>query len=231
MKIRVVPYRKGSQGARLLASKLSEKLGYKVFRGRSTKPGRRNILWGKRGSVAHNKIDAFAAFAKEGVTCVPNTTSKEVAQGWLKEGKTVFARTSGGQGGSGITVVSLPEGDIPQAELYTQYVKKKKEFRVHVYGDKVICVQEKRKRNGVDANPLIRSHGNGWVFCFKNIVEPDGLRVLGLAAVRAVGLDFGAVDIIYNEHQNKLYVLEVNSAPGLCPTTTEAYANAILEAV
>lgn len=229
MKIRLVPYRKGSQSVKLLASKLSEKLGYKVFRGKE-KPGRKNILWGKRESIASNKIEAFAAFAKEGVSCVPNTTSKEVAQAWLKEGKTVFARTAGGQGGSGITVVTLPDAEMPTAELYTQYVKKKQEFRVHVYGDEVICVQEKRKRNGDDANPLIRSHANGWVFCFKNIVEPDGLRVLGLAAVRAVGLDFGAVDIIYNQHQNKLYVLEVNSAPGLCSTTTEAYADAILRA-
>ena len=125
-------------------------------------------------------------------------------------------------------MVVVPPDQVPEADLYTQYVKKKKEFRVHVYADQVIFVQEKRKKNGADANPLIRSHNNGWVFCTKNIDEPDGLRVLGLAAVRAVGLDFGAVDIIWNEKYNKLYALEVNSAPGLCTATTEAYANAII---
>jgi len=33
MKLRIIPYRLGSGGARLLAEKLSEKLGYKVWRG------------------------------------------------------------------------------------------------------------------------------------------------------------------------------------------------------
>jgi len=50
--------------------------------------------------------------------------------------------------------------------------------------------------------------------------------VVALAAVSALGLDFGAVDIIYNEHENQYYVLEVNTAPGLEGTTVEKYAEA-----
>jgi glutathione synthase/RimK-type ligase-like ATP-grasp enzyme len=159
------------------------------------------------------------------VSCVPYTSSKEVAQGWLNEGKTVFARTTGGQGGSGITIVR-PGDSLPDKPLYTQYVKKRKEFRVHVYDGKAIDVQEKRKRNGGESSP-IRSHGNGYVFCHNDVSEPEGLRSLGAAAISAVGLPLGAVDIIYNEHQGKLFVLEANSAPGLCLTTAEKYANAI----
>jgi hypothetical protein len=126
--------------------------------------------------------------------------------------------------------VVAPGQELPDAPLYTQYVKKKKEFRVHVYNGKAIFVQEKRKRkNEPVGNQLIRSHRHGWVFCIKDIVEPDGLRVLGVNAVRACGLDFGAVDIIYNEHYNKMYVLEINSAPGIEGSTLEAYTNAICE--
>lgn len=225
MKVRIVPYRSGSKSAKDLAIALTEKLGYRVWRG-PPKYGFKNILWGKPGHPATNKTATFEILEKEKLSHVPYTTAKEVAQAWLQAGKTVFARTAGGQGGKNITVVQ-PDESLPEAELYTQYVKKKKEFRVHVLNEKVVCIQEKRKKNGVTANPLIRSHGNGWVFCFKDIVEPDGLRVLGLAAVRSLGLDFGAVDIIWNEHQNKCYVTEVNTAPGLCPTTTEIYANEI----
>jgi glutathione synthase/RimK-type ligase-like ATP-grasp enzyme len=50
-----------------------------------------------------------------------------------------------------------------------------------------------------------------------------------LAAVSALGLDFGAVDIIWNEREDKCYVLEVNTAPGLQGSTLENYANAIME--
>jgi len=45
----------------------------------------------------------------------------------------------------------------------------------------------------------------------------------GLASVMALGLDFGAVDIVYNENDNKAYVLEINTAPGLSGTTLEKY--------
>jgi D-alanine-D-alanine ligase-like ATP-grasp enzyme len=58
------------------------------------------------------------------------------------------------------------------------------------------------------------------------VVEPAGLRELGVAAVAAVGLDFGAVDIIWNQTQDRCYVLEINTAPGLCNTTCQKYAEA-----
>ena len=52
------------------------------------------------------------------------------------------------------------------------------------------------------------------------------LRTTAEHAVEALGLDFGAVDIMY--HENTFYVLEVNTAPGLTRTRTlEAYANEI----
>ncbi len=36
-----------------------------------------------------------------------------------------------------------------------------------------------------------------------------------IACMQVLGLCFGAVDVLYNEKQNKAYVLEVNSSPGL----------------
>ena len=42
-------------------------------------------------------------------------------------------------------------------------------------------------------------------------------------AVKATGLDFGAVDIIWNNLQEKAYVLEINTAPGLEGQSVETY--------
>jgi hypothetical protein len=242
MKIRIVPYAKSSKGAKALANRLTEILGYKVWRGKP-KEGFTNLSWGFKSNLSSHQLPeywvnhpynvkgatdkrlAFFNWFIEGVPCVPWTTDKTVAQEWVKKSK-VLARTACQQAGSGIKVLE-PGDEVPDAQLYTKYIPKKQEFRVHVFGGKTILVSEKRKKKGVDSDYVIRSNHKGWVFCYKDVNEPDGLRVLGVDAVRALGLDFGAVDIIYNEKQKKLYVLEVNSAPGLCTATLEAYSNAI----
>jgi D-alanine-D-alanine ligase-like ATP-grasp enzyme len=176
---------------------------------------------------ATDKRIAFFNWDLKGVQCVPWTTDKAVAQGWNKKQK-VIGRTACQQAGSGIKVYE-PDSTLKDHQLYTLYIPKKREFRVHVFRGKAILVSEKRKKKGVDSDYIIRANHKGWVFCYKDVNEPDGLRVLGVNAVRACGLDFGAVDIIYNEHYNKMYVLEINSAPGIEGSTLEAYTNAICE--
>lgn len=221
MRLRIVPYKRGSESAKMLSEALSLKFGHKVLRG---KPKEKcyNLFWG----LPPDKLANFEKFENAEVPHVPYTASKETAQKWLEKGFKVLARTTGGQAGSGITVVE-PGDEIPDRPLYTAYIKKRKEFRVHVFDGQVIDVQEKRKKIGEEANPLIRNHENGWVFCHEDIVEPDGLRDAAIRAVGALGLLFGAVDVIWNEKKNQCWVLEVNSAPGLTPTTAEKYADAI----
>ena len=63
----------------------------------------------------------------------------------------------------------------------------------------------------------------------EGIVPPTGMTQLAIDAVAAVGYAYGAVDIIYNEKQNKCFVLEVNSRPGLMGTTLKKYVDAIKE--
>lgn len=225
MRLKIIPYKRGSNSAKLLAETLTRLLGYKVWRGSDENPRRKNIHWGKESI---GKLAQFRIFEREGISHVPYTTSKEVAQGYLRAGQTVFARTTHGQGGSGITIVR-PGEELPDMPLYTQYVPKQKEFRVHVVEGRVIDVQQKKRRDGAPKGSLIRNLANGWIFAHEDVQEPEGLRGLGLAAVKAVGLDFGAVDIIWNETQNRCYVLEVNSAPGLCQTTANKYAQAFID--
>jgi glutathione synthase/RimK-type ligase-like ATP-grasp enzyme len=132
--------------------------------------------------------------------------------------------------GDGI-VIAERRDQLVNAPLYTQYVKKKQEYRIHVGrkpGGKasIIFIQRKAKKNGFDgANFKIRNLANGFVY-----VEEEELEAFpcileeARKALEATGLAFGAVDIIYNEHQNRAYVLEINTAPGLEARTAQAYS-------
>lgn len=182
---------------------------------------------------AGNKMIAFKEFVRALIPTPEWTEDRVAAQAWLDKGSIVLSRkllTS--HSGRGI-VINLPgaTNTLVSAPLYVKYKKKRKEFRVHVFNGKVIDLAEKRKfrmeRRDDSFVGLIRNHDNGWCFCRNGIVEPDGLRSLAISSVAALGLSFGACDIIWNEKENKCYTLEVNTAPGLEGTTLEQYAKAI----
>lgn len=153
------------------------------------------------------------------------TTDKAVATTW---GEDVVCRTKL-DGHSGIGIVL---GIVVDAPLYVKYKKKRHEYRVHFFKQKdgtlsVIDVTQKKKRKGAEhLDTKIRNHQNGWVYCREDITEPDDLRAQALNAAAAVGLRFGAVDLIWNEKENKSYVLEINTAPGLVGTTLTKYIDA-----
>jgi len=190
-------------------------------------------------SLAVNKLDCFRNL--EGKCNIPQwTTDPAVCYEWLTKKYEVQAlarKKLTGFGGDGIEEIMGgteygPEGlAFPLAPLYVQYKKKKKEFRVHVFKGEVIDITQKKKRIDFDGevNTKIRNYANGWVYCREAIVEPDDLREQAIRAVQSLGLDFGAVDAIWNEKENKSYVLEINTAPGIEQTTLEAYKNAILK--
>ena len=250
----ILPYKIGSQSAKALAAKLTDRLGLKVRRVRHdgnyrTRPRSLVINYGS-GSVgsigslgkwvnnpahtngAGNKLAAFQRFKAAGVVTPEWTTDRGEALGWVRDGACVVCRTVlNGHSGRGI-VLANTEDKVAHCQLYVKYKKKRKEFRVHVFQGKAIDVSEKRRRRveqreAVEFDGYVRNLANGWVFCRDNVVEPDGLRDAAVSACAALGLDFGAVDIIWNERENKCYVLEVNTAPGLQGTTLENYANAI----
>jgi glutathione synthase/RimK-type ligase-like ATP-grasp enzyme len=177
--------------------------------------------------VSNNKLSALRVLKDSGIQTPDFTTSREVAERWVAHGVQVFCRTMlSGHSGAGI-VPSVPNTPLEPAPLYVKYVKKVAEYRVHVMSEEVIDVQEKRKINGFgEVNTQIRTHANGWVYCRESVTEDVRLRTLAIACVRALGLMFGAVDIIYNRKEDKYYPLEVNSAPGLEGETLFNYASA-----
>lgn len=181
----------------------------------------------KQVKIAGNKLFAFQALQGGPNIRIPEfTTDRTVAQEWVPQSGVVVRHVLSGHSGNGIEVVR--EGELPRAPLYTKLLKKKKEFRVHVMDGEVIDVQEKRKRSDYEGefDSTVRNYHTGWVYCRGNIEQPDGLAEQAIGAVQALGLDFGAVDILYNQHYNTCTILEVNTAPGLEGTTITNYEQA-----
>jgi glutathione synthase/RimK-type ligase-like ATP-grasp enzyme len=181
--------------------------------------------------IACNKLSALTKLSSYDEVNLPDfTDDKEVALEWASEGTTVVCRTLlNAHSGAGIVIASREE-DVIDAKLYTKYIKKKKEFRVHVFNGKIIDIQQKKVRNGIDVpNYAVRNYANGWVFCREDLEYSEQLLDQAILAVKYIGLDFGAVDIVYNQHHNTYYVLEVNSAPGLEGTTLQTYVENIHE--
>lgn len=237
----IYPYKKGSKSARVLG----KALGFKVLtRPRKSRlQGETVINWGSnsakvfRGKVlnyitsvqeASNKLVTFEVFKANGIECPDYTTDIEVAKQWIIKGKTVVCRTLlRSHSGKGIVIASKIE-ELVKASLYVKYFPKTYEFRVHVFNEKVIDSVQKRKRSNVGTgyNKYIRSHNNGWVFCRDNNKIRDEVKTLAVDAVKALGLDFGAVDICMSK-SGICKVLEVNTAPALVGSTLKSYVKAI----
>lgn len=237
------PYKLGSKSAKLLQKALTHLLGYKVWMLRESTVPRRNVRvinWGNskdywdagddlnsKTSKATDKLSAFKAFTEHGVPCPEWTTDFQKAKEWFDKGKYVVARKIlNGNSGKGIVLCHKDSQQLIQAPLYTLYKPKRNEYRAHVVCGKVVEIVQKKRRAGYEADDKIRNHGRGWVFCRDGIYIPDGINTVAISAVKSCGLQFGAVDIIWNEKENQCYVLEVNTAPGIENTTVIQYAKA-----
>lgn len=186
--------------------------------------------------VASNKLTFLQAMGTVGIRTPPFTTEKTVAQAWVNNGYVVVARTLlRANSGRGIVMCEPNQPIEVDAPLYTMYKKKFNEYRIHVLNGEVISSQRKALPNGFDreasgADVRIRSHDNGFVFVRNDDHEiPTSVTESAIDAVTACGLNFGAVDVIFNDHEQLEYVLEVNTAPGLTGTTLEDYAEAFGE--
>ena len=177
-----------------------------------------------------NKLRQFQLFKEFGINC-PEFVDGEHLLADIRGNIIVARKLLSATQGRGIVIFNKSDPDIPAAPLYTQYIKKKAEYRFHVLFDEVIDVQQKKKRREFDAanrNTRIRNLANGYVYTRDGISYGDEAAHLAMDAVRALGYAYGAVDIIYNEKQNQYFVLEVNSRPGLMGTTMVRYCDKLI---
>jgi hypothetical protein len=151
----------------------------------------------------------------------------------LREGMPIYCRTiDNSSQGNGIKIAH-EVNELVAAPLYTQMLPSiEREVRVHVFMGKVIDFAQKkrigasrREEEGIELNEDIRNLSNGWIFAREGVTIDTHIEEVCIKAVSALGLDFGAVDLVISDGQPK--ILEINSAPGLMGSTVDAYASEI----
>lgn len=244
--MKIYAYKNGSKSAKALA----ESLGCKLIKHEGKELNLRGgtvVNWGCSSPTADwrsmvgignilnhpihvrkavNKLTAFEAM-KGGVSIPEFTTDRVTAQEWVVAGLRVVVRHKlNGHSGEGIEIVdNIDNPEVPVAPLYVKYIKKTQEYRLHVFGDKVFFVQRKARSKEVPddkVNWQVRNHQNGFIYAHKDVNVSEEAQKQAIAAIAALGLDFGAVDIIETA-KGVPYVLEVNTACGLEGTTLEKY--------
>lgn len=256
MRVRVIPYNRASNSAKLL----SRAIGAKRIRleGSRFRPSSSDVMinWGNSGfnhnqygnpyyllnhpvavGFACDKRKTIIFLKRAGVPTVQATLVKVTAQQWLLEGSQVYSRTLlNSHSGKGIVLNKPSENgpeELVEGKLYTKAITgKRREFRIHVFRDKVIHCQTKKRKNGWRDNPNycdeIRNKHTGWIYSLDTEHVTEEMKEIAVKAIAALGLDFGGVDII--QQGDKCYVLEVNTACGLSnPSTLEVYSKVFKE--
>lgn len=250
---RVLPYRQGSRGARALADALPRGRVLKIDGTGRFRPRPDDIVinWGKTGDLpfpirqvlnlpvcdfrnepediinASNKLRFFQTMMDGCEDIIPDWWSRR--EEIPDEAFPVVCRTVlAGHSGEGI-VIANNRDELVNAPLYVKYIKKQDEYRIHVgirnEQTSIIAVQRKARREGHEnPNWQVRNHQNGFVYVRGGVNPPISVLEAAMRALEATGLDFGAVDVIYNQRQERAYVLEINTAPGLEGQTVMDYA-------
>lgn len=125
------------------------------------------------------------------------------------------------QGGTDIVVYrNLDHAlSLPRREFYVQLIPSTTEYRHWIYRGRHLGTYEKVKVRAPMAGftTFGRNYANGYAFQLVHQAQVDQLRpsiAQATAAVAALKLDFGAVDVLAGT-DGLPYVLEVNSSPGV----------------
>ena len=247
---KICPYLKGSKSVKQLRHDLEERLGHKVVTippDYMAESNERIINWGNSGYQANrrpgatnvdyfnsapavarsiNKIHFFKCLEKSKLPIPDWTTDVAVARLWLDKHK-VFCRTQiAGRDGKGIVVASKPS-ELVEAPLYTKLVPSTREYRVFVFRNQAIYNLTKMSKPGANLSVPSRTRENGWFYSMHQSV-PEEAQALAVDVCQVLGLDFCAVDILFNAKNGKFTVLESNSAPGTRPSSRAVLINAFL---
>jgi carbamoylphosphate synthase large subunit len=139
--------------------------------------------------------------------------------------------------GANDIVLCLQGRDVERAKAegcthFSKYIPTAAEYRVHVFADNIIKTSQKVLTEPDKATqPWVRNLGSGYTFRQPETRLSGGARGMAIDAVNALGLTFGAVDLIVGD-DDEAYVLEVNTAPGLqTDTSLDAYLEQFKRAI
>lgn len=177
-------------------------------------------------SNATNKRVMRELFRDNGVP-MPRLFTEDEAFGEVVVGQTILGRPDRHMKGRGFWKVSnLDEYDRAlrgtrkkrAATHFMEFIDSERaplEFRAHVFRGKSIRISEKA-----------HTEFHKYTTIRPSIDDLSHIRSAAKKAVAAVGLDFGAVDILANDEE--AWVLEVNTAPGLGGSMPRVYAETFL---
>jgi hypothetical protein len=129
----------------------------------------------------------------------------------------LFGRRRSHSGGRDIRIV-LSDSDLDDVlrsnvDFFTKYEPAQAEYRVWIYRRRHLATYGKVLKYPNKYKGIGRNYDNGWAFEYMR--EPHQMGIdLASAAVKALDLDFGAVDVLHGT-DNVFRVLEVNTAPGV----------------
>lgn len=171
-----------------------------------------------------NKKRMRMLFAEHGVPAPKLYIDIEEIEAVINSGGSLIGRSTYHSKGRGFWKVNTIEGlrrslqgtrKKKPATHFMEVIEAPREYRVHIFKGRSIRISEKSFADNNDKHDYITvrpQHNIGHV------------RRAAKKAIKAIGLDFGAVDILANDE--RCWVLEVNAAPGLGGTMPAVYAKA-----
>lgn len=188
-----------------------------VFYGRGHSDGPN--LNGNR--LGQDKIDNMRIMTEAGVRVVPYFSADDRVPQDIRF--PLLARKAHGMGGTDIaTVFQRQEIDWRKMagwDWFSSYVPIANEYRVWIFRGQHLDTYEKTMQRPTDYKYIGRNFRNGFDFTLSRL-HRDAADEAG-KAVRALKLDFGAVDLLRGE-DGRIYILEVNTAPGVIKSGAQA---------
>ena len=161
-----------------------------------------------------DKIERLLMMSRAGITTIPWFSKAEDPHGTITY--PLLARRTGGHGGEDIVPVFQPEELAWRMAAgwtwFSSYVPVEREYRIWVFRNEIFGAYEKVMKRPHEYRFIGRNFRNG--FDFQPSPCPSSVAKRAIGAVRACNLDFAAVDILVGKDR-RVYVLEVNTAPGV----------------
>lgn len=196
--------------------------------------------------LAANKLFCLNTMKADKIPTLEYTKKREEALEWNQKSSIIAHIDVHGHSGSGLKRLEPKTAlaEFPYCDLYTKYFAKDKELRVlcirhgdtfdTMFLEKKRILPERYAEFGLAGKPdwFIRTHANGWIFSREAEVLP-GTTELAKRAMHAIGLHFGAVDILAKPMGGAggtawdCRVGEVNTAPGLEGQTLEFFKSGL----
>lgn len=182
--------------------------------------------------LASDKLKARKTMIDDMIPC-PKTYSRDeiVSMNWSRIDYPIIQRNIKHHGGRDVTVINSAselEESLYHSDYdiyFSEFYPKSKEFRVHVASGKAIIVAEKLVPEEMEDEVVWNLNDNGVCHDFNTYRWSEYRQIeevitTASLAVRSLGLDYGAVDVVAYPKEREEYlppcaVLEVNTAPRL----------------